>query len=160
MNDLKAFRQALGQFATGVTVVTCSDRQGKHCGITANSFSSVSLEPPLLLWNIAKSSNSLQAYLEAENFAVNVLEQTQKQISTHFAQSNHQIFDGIDFSLSESGAPILPGTLACFECKTLHTHDSGDHYIIIGEVERFTQRSGKPLLFFAGHYAVLGDDSN
>ncbi len=157
MNDLKTFRHCLGHFATGVTIVTCVDGDGKPCGITANSFSSVSLEPPLLLWNIAKSSNSLRAYLGATHFAINVLTREQKDVSKHFAQSNHKIFDGVEYSLSAAGAPILPATLACFECRTTNHHDCGDHYIIIGEVENFKLNGGRPLLFYAGTYAELED---
>lgn len=149
------FRQCLGQFATGVTVVTCRDQDENACGITANSFSSVSLDPPMLLWNIAKSSNSLQAYLNAEYFAINVLTQEQRNISAHFAQSDHRIFDGVEYSISANGAPILPATLACFECRTTDRHECGDHYIIIGEVEKYRLNGGRPLLFFAGDYAAL-----
>ena len=149
-------RDCLGKFATGVTVVTCQGAKGP-CGITANSFSSVSLEPPLVLWNIAKVSNSLQAYLEAEHFAVNVLSIAQIEISHHFAQSDHTRFNGIDYSVSEHGVPLLPGTVACFECRTHQVHDCGDHYIIIGEVERYRSASGEPLLFYGGEYHRHGE---
>ncbi|MGI9261377.1 MAG: flavin reductase family protein [Woeseiaceae bacterium] len=157
MNDSKAFRQCLGKFTTGVTVVTCSDQDGNPCGITANSFSSVSLEPPLVLWNIAKVSNSLEAYLEAQHFAINILSADQEAVSSHFARSDHTLFDDIDFVVSENGAPLLPGTIANFECRTHTIHDCGDHFIIIGEVERFNVEDGNPLVFYSGRYRDLDD---
>ncbi len=151
----RELRNALGRFATGVTVVTCAGGPGL-CGITVNSFSSVSLQPPLVLWNIAKVSNSLQAYLDAEHFAINVLSADQEFLSTHFAMSDHTLWDGIEHTLSDEGVPILPGTLACFECSTHQIHDCGDHYIIIGEIQRFRYVEGEPLLFFAGNYGQMG----
>lgn len=147
-------RQALGKFATGVTVVTCQGSKGP-CGITANSFSSVSLQPPLVLWNIAKVSNSLQAYLVATHFAVSVLAADQQEISHHFAQADHTRFNGIDYAVSEHGVPLIPGVVACFECRTYQVHDCGDHYIIIGEVEKFHSNDDEPLLFYSGGYASL-----
>ena len=155
-DESSELRQALGRFATGVTVVTCQGSEGP-CGITANSFSSVSLEPPMVLWNIAKVSNSLQAYLDAEHFAINVLAADQMSLSAHFAQSDHTLFDGIDFETSDKGVPILPDTIACFECRTHEIHECGDHCIIIGEIERHCFDEGEPLLFFAGEYAGKAD---
>jgi len=154
-SNAKELRHCLGQFATGVTVVTCANDDGQACGITANSFSSVSLEPPLLLWNIAKSSNSLDAYLNAEHFAINILASEQQDLSSHFAKSDHTLFDAVDHVVSDKGVPVLPGTLACFECRTYETHDCGDHYIIIGEIERFRRSDKEPLLFFNGRYAAV-----
>lgn len=149
-------RQSLGKFATGVTVVTCQGSRGP-CGITANSFSSVSLDPPLVLWNIAKVANSLRAYLEAEHFAINVLAADQQALSHHFAQADHTRFNGIEYTLSDEGVPLLPDTLACFECRTFDTLDCGDHHIIIGKIERFRSTDGEPLLFFGGEYRECGD---
>ena len=155
-DDQFDLRQALGRFATGVTVVTCLGDKGP-CGITANSFSSVSLDPPLILWNIAKVSNSLRAYLAAEHFAINVLGADQRDLSHHFAQSDHTVFKGIEYSVSEHGVPMLPDTIASFECRTHEIHDCGDHFIIIGEVERFVSGDGDPLLFFGGDYHLRGN---
>lgn len=152
-------RQSLGRFATGVTVVTCQGSAGP-CGITANSISSVSLDPPMLLWNIAKVSNSLQAYLDAEYFAVNVLAADQEPVSCHFALSDHTLWNGIDFTTSAKGVPILPGTVACFECRTHEIHDCGDHYIIIGEVEQHRSNDEKPLLYFGGEYATVANSAD
>lgn len=152
---MSSLRKCLSKFATGVTVVTCRNADDAPCGITANSFSSVSLEPPLVSWNIAKESNSLQAYLDAKKFAIHVLAEDQGAISTHFARTNHTRFDGIDYSASAAGVPILPNCLALLECSTFQVHDCGDHYIIVGEVDRFSAKSAKPLLFFDGHYDLL-----
>ena len=152
MNDAKALRQCLGKFATGVTVVTCSDAAGNPCGITANSFSSVSLEPPLVLWNIAKVSNSLDAYMNADDFVINVLAEEQLALASNFARSDHTLFDGVEFVVSERNVPVLPGTLATFECSTYQIYDCGDHYVIIGEVTAFRSTDGNPLLFFGGRY--------
>ena len=153
-DDKLDLRQSLGRFATGVTVVTCLGDKGP-CGITANSFSSVSLEPPLVLWNIAKVSNSLDAYLDAEHFAINVLTADQRSLSEHFARSDHTRFQGVDYALSADGAPILADTLAVFECRTHEIHDCGDHFIIVGEIERFQSNDGAPLLFYGGAYREL-----
>jgi flavin reductase (DIM6/NTAB) family NADH-FMN oxidoreductase RutF len=155
MNDGKAFRQCLGKFATGVTVVTCVDAAGNPCGITANSFSSVSLDPPLILWNIAKVSNSLDAYLKAERFAINVLSSAQQSLSSHFAKSDHTTFNGVDYTLSELGVPLLPGTLATFHCRTHQTLDCGDHFVIIGEVTDYHSTDADPLLFYSGTYRAI-----
>ncbi len=155
-NNTRILREGLGKFATGVTVITCPGKGGP-CGMTANSFSSVSLEPPLLLWNIAKVSTSLQAYLDAEHFAVNVLSAEQEALSIHFAQTDRPSFDRIDHTVSATGVPLLRDTLACFECRTHEVHDCGDHYIIIGRVEDFRFNGGDPLVFFAGRYARLRD---
>lgn len=155
MDQLKEFRQCLAKFATGITVVTCADESGRPYGITANSFSSVSLEPRLILWNVAKVSNSLQAFLDAEFFAINILTSEQQELSSHFAKSDHTLFDTVETTRSQENIPLLPDTLACFICKTYKIHDCGDHYIIIGEVVRFESQDAKPLLFFNGRYVTL-----
>ncbi len=149
---MKQLRQALSRFATGVTVVTCSDAAGNPYGITANSFSSVSLEPPLVLWNIAKISNSLQAYLDAKEFAIHVLTSNQRPIAEHFAQTDHSRYEGIDYSFSDAGVPIFPDVLARFDCRTANIFEGGDHHIIIGEVLNFVFDDGDPLLFYGSDY--------
>ena len=150
-------RHCLSQFATGVTVVTCKDALGRPCGITANSFSSVSLDPPLVLWNIAKSSNSLDAFLNAEHYAFHVLSADQEPLSQHFARTDHTRFDRIDYDDSAENVPILPGCIAVLHCSTRETIDCGDHHIIIGHVDRFDVAGGEPLLFFQSRYRSLGD---
>ena len=145
-------RRSLGRFATGVTVVTCCAPDGRACGITANSFSSVSLDPPLVLWNIAKVSNSLQAYLDAEYFAIHVLDAGQQDLAEHFASTDHTRYNGVEHTISGQNVPILPGVLARFDCRTHEIHEGGDHYIIIGEVEAHRAGDGAPLMFFGGEY--------
>jgi 3-hydroxy-9,10-secoandrosta-1,3,5(10)-triene-9,17-dione monooxygenase reductase component len=152
---MKEFRKCLAKFATGVTVVTCADNDGRPYGITANSFSSVSLQPRLILWNVAKVSNSLQAFLDAEYFAINILARDQQELSSHFAKSDHTLFDTVAIDRSEENVPLIPGTLACFQCRTFQIHECGDHYIIVGEVVRFESQDAEPLLFFDGKYASL-----
>lgn len=153
---MRELREGLGRFATGVTVVTCNGAQGP-CGITANSFSSASLDPPLVLWNIAKESNSLQVYLDAKHFAINVLRANQRSLSLHFAQPDQASFDDIEYRSSDDSVPILLDTLACFECHTHQIHDCGDHYIIIGKVGNYRFDGKDPLLFFAGQYTTLAE---
>ena len=153
-----ALRQCLGKFATGVTVVTCRDARGHPCGITVNSFSSVSLEPPLVLWNIARVSNSLEAFVNADAFAINVLAEQQLDVAAHFARSDHRLFDGVEFEDGIGGAPLLPGTIARFECRRHEVHDAGDHYIVIGEIIRHENRDGRPLLFFGGRYTAIAEE--
>ena len=148
-------RRCLGMFATGVTVVTCLDARGRPCGITVNSFSSVSLKPPLVLWNIAKVSNSLEAFLNADVFVINVLAEHQHELATHFARSDHTLFDNVDYGDSADGVPVLPETLALLECRRHRVYDAGDHFIIIGEVERHRSDDGDPLLFFGGSYTAI-----
>lgn len=155
MNGMKEFRRSLAKFATGVTVVTCADDDGKPYGITANSFSSVSLEPGLVLWNVAKVSNSLKAFLDADYFAINVLAADQEDLSRHFARSDHTLFDSVEITRSAENVPLIPGALARFECRTFQVHECGDHYIVIGEVVSFESRDAEPLLFFDGKYSAL-----
>jgi 3-hydroxy-9,10-secoandrosta-1,3,5(10)-triene-9,17-dione monooxygenase reductase component len=159
MDEMKKFRQCLAKFATGVTVVTCTDDAGKPYGITANSFSSVSLEPRLVLWNIAKVSNSLQAFLDAEYFAINILARDQRYLSSHFAKSDHTLFDSVEILRSDENVPLIPATLACFECRTHQIHDCGDHYIMVGEVLRFASSEREPLVFFNGNYRAIDPES-
>lgn len=158
MDDSRQLRDCLGGFATGVTVVTCRDESGRRCGITVNSFSSVSLDPPLVLWNVAKSSNSLDAFVDAEHFAIHVLSREQLAVSVHFAHTDHTRFEGIDFSDSADGVPILADCLAVIECSSHAVHEAGDHYVIIGHVECFHRENTDPLLFYGGRYRRLADE--
>jgi flavin reductase (DIM6/NTAB) family NADH-FMN oxidoreductase RutF len=148
-------RRSLGQFVTGVTVVTCCGSDGSPRGITANSFSSVSLNPPLVLWNIAKVSNSLSAYLDAKHFAIHVLRADQQSFAEHFARTDHTIYNGIDYEISSDNVPILADVLARFDCATEAIHDAGDHHIIVGRVLSHLACRGEPLLFHAGEYLPL-----
>jgi len=155
VQDLKKFRQCLSKFATGVTVVTCTNSSGDCFGITANSFSSVSLEPPLVLWNIAKVSNSLKEFLDAEHFGINILSADQQDESRTFAKSEHNIFDGVEYSLGQNRVPLLNNTLAHLLCRTYDVHECGDHYIVVGEVTGYASVDTEPLVFFNGTYQAL-----
>lgn len=154
--DPRALRNCFGSFATGVTVVTCVAADGEPQGVTANSFSSVSLAPPLVQWSIAKSSSSLAAYLAAKTFAINILTRAQQDLSNHFARSEEGLFATVESTPAANGAPLLPGALAQIECDTEQVIEAGDHHIILGRVTAARHEAGDPLLFFSGGYANLG----
>ena len=158
-SDSRTLRDALGCFATGVTVVTCLDADGKPVGLTANSFTSVSLDPPLLLVCIAKQAASAGAKVGASHFAVNVLQTGQQPASIRFATRHEDRFGPNDWSPGEYGAPVLEKSLGVFECETHGVHDGGDHHMLIGHVvkARF-DASLDPLLYFRGSYRRLHFD--
>lgn len=146
-------RQTLGKFATGITVVTCQAEDGRSCGITANSFSSVSLDPPLILWNVAKRSNSIDAWLAAKHFSIHVLSAEQEALARHFAKTDHKSFERVTHSLSANAVPVLPDVLARLDCETWQIHEAGDHHIIIGRVVHHEAHDGAPLMYFNGSFA-------
>lgn len=146
----RAFRDALGRFATGVTVITTVGPHGP-VGLTANSFAAVSLDPALVLWSPSKTSRRFAAFSKAPFFAVHVLAEDQMDICRHFTQAENH-FAGLDMTLSPEGTPLVGGTLARFECAAEATHDAGDHLIIIGRVLRARFRDGAPLIFARGRY--------
>ena len=148
--DPRVFRDALGQFGTGVTVVTCHTQAGPM-GITANSFSSLSLDPPLVLWSPAKASGRYDAFYNAQYFAIHILAADQAEICMRFARSG-QFPEGLAWSEGEGGTPLIDGCLSRFECQKFAAHDAGDHTIIIGHVTRLCRNSGAPLLFHSGKY--------
>lgn len=150
-----ALRSAFGRFATGVTVITTRDEYGKAEGLTANSFGSLSMDPPLVLWNLQKTSQSLPRFCETDHFAVNVLASSQRSVAEHFARPAKDKFEAITFRAGAGGCPVLPGSLAVIECKTVRYIEAGDHVIFIGEVIRFSERDGKPLIFSGGKYRQL-----
>jgi 3-hydroxy-9,10-secoandrosta-1,3,5(10)-triene-9,17-dione monooxygenase reductase component len=152
--DKRAFRNALGAFTTGVTVVTTRDAAGGDVGLTVNSFNSVSLEPPLVLWSLARSSGSLPAFLKAEHFAVHILAADQEPVSNRFAQRGIDKFAGIELARGEGGVPLLPGCAARFRCRMAFRHEGGDHEIFVGEVLGFEAFERAPLVFHKGGYAV------
>lgn len=155
--DLAEFRRALGQFATGVAVVTALEPTGAPVGLTLNSFNTVSLDPPLVLFSVDRKARSLAHLLEAEGFAINILHSEQEEISNRFARSTATKWDGVEHASGESGAPLLPGSLAQFECRRYAHHDGGDHVIFIGEVTRFRYEPAEaPLIFYRGRYRNLG----
>ncbi len=155
--DPRALRNCFGSFATGVTVVTCLADDATPQGVTANSFSSVSLDPPLVQWSLAKTSSSLDAYLNARTFAINILARSQEALSNHFARSERDLFETVDHNKGGNGAPLLPGALAQIECSTEQIIDAGDHHLILGRVTAARHDSGEPLLFFAGRYGALAE---
>ncbi|MFT3687657.1 flavin reductase family protein [Paenirhodobacter sp.] len=153
--DPRALRDALGQFATGVTIVTTRTAEGQPVGLTANSFASVSLDPPLVLWSAARASMRHQHFAAAQQFAIHVLGAEQEELARHFTR-NGMDFTGIGWQPGAGGVPLLDGVLARFDCVTEATHEGGDHTIIIGRVTRFMQDpQSRPLLFCAGRFVRI-----
>lgn len=144
------FRDALGRFATGVTIVTTAGAQGP-LGFIANSFASVSLDPPLVLWSPARGSSRFAAFAGAQHYSIHVLALDQHPLIARFGRGGAG-FAGLDHDISPEGAPVLPGALARFDCQQQATHDGGDHLIIVGRVLRFALRDGAPLVFSQGAY--------
>ncbi|HLG71127.1 MAG TPA: flavin reductase family protein [Chloroflexota bacterium] len=153
--DPMEFRRTLGCFATGVTVITATDDQGKPRGLTANAFSSLSLEPTLILVCVDHRSDSFPVISQAESFAVNILGEEQREISQRFARKGEDKFEGIGFHAGITGAPVIDGSLAVIECLRHEAYEAGDHTIFIGNVQHIEHGPGKPLLFFRGNYASL-----
>ncbi len=134
--DAAAFKQALSQFATGVTVITTRAPSGQLIGITASSFNSVSLDPPLVLWSLATRSASMPVFRSNSHYVVNVLAASQLDLCTRFATVKGDRFEGVSHARGDSGMPVLDGALAWFECHNRSRYDEGDHVIFVGEVER------------------------
>jgi flavin reductase (DIM6/NTAB) family NADH-FMN oxidoreductase RutF len=155
--DTQALRRALGRFATGVTIVTCRDAQQRPVGLTANSFSSLSLNPALVLWSLRRSSPSLAAFSAATHFAVNVLGEAQVDLSRRFASAVDERFSQGLWSSGLQDLPVLGGSAALFECASVSQQDAGDHVLFIGRVLNFVEAPVPPLLFQAGHYRMLGE---
>ena len=153
-SDSRGFRDALGRFATGVTIVTTLDGAGRPVGLTANSFNSVSLDPPMVLWSLARRSLNLRVFLEAGHFAVNVLAADQRALSDRFARPAGDRFAGVDWEAGTAGVPVLPGTVASFECATDSSIEGGDHVIFLGRVARFRHADREPLIYHAGRYGT------
>jgi flavin reductase (DIM6/NTAB) family NADH-FMN oxidoreductase RutF len=153
--DQRHFRDVMGVFATGVTIITTSVDSVAH-GITANSFTSVSLDPPLMLFCLGKSSTNFDAFMGTDSFAVNILASDQDKLSSHFAMFEGDRFDGTAWTQWETGAPILDGVVAAADCVLEARHDAGDHVIIIGRAVRAESLSdAAPLLYHRGKYAGL-----
>jgi flavin reductase (DIM6/NTAB) family NADH-FMN oxidoreductase RutF len=152
--DPRQLRQALGRFATGVTVITTMTPEGKLEGLTANSFTSVSLDPPLVLWSLQRRALSLSSFLASGSFAVNVLGAHQCGLSRHFATPCADKFETVEYRTGLGGCPLLDESLARFECRTESTVEGGDHVIFIGRVKRASYRDGDPLIYSAGRYCT------
>lgn len=148
----RRLRDAFGCFGTGVTIVTAFDPAGRPVGLTANSFTSVSLDPPLLLFCLDRRSRRAPVFQEASAYAVNVLHAGQEALSTRFARGAEEGLDGVDW-LEENGAPMLRDAMAVFNCRPHAVHDGGDHAILIGRVERLSfDPAQDPLIYFQGRY--------
>ena len=149
----REFRSALGAFATGVTIVTARTPAGELVGFTANSFNSVSLDPPLVLWSLSRQARSMAALSKGSHYAINVLSADQRPLAELFASKGVDRWAGVDFVDGVAGAPLLAGATASFECFNRSRYDEGDHVIFVGEVERCTHRAGAaPLLYHGGKY--------
>jgi 3-hydroxy-9,10-secoandrosta-1,3,5(10)-triene-9,17-dione monooxygenase reductase component len=154
--DSRPLRQALGRFATGVTIVSCHDTAGAFVGLTVNSFNTVSLQPPLVLWSLRCESPNLAAFMAATHFAVNVLAESQVELSRRFAARVADKFAVGAWKPGAYGAPLLAGCAAVFECETASQQLAGDHHLFIGRVLACTETDLAPLLFAAGNYHRLG----
>ena len=154
--DSQQFRRALGRFATGVSVITANPPGYAPFGVTVNSFSSLSLTPPLVLWSLQKNSDTMDAFAIANGYCVNVLAEDQQELSGRFARKGNHDLAEAEFTVGESGLPVLNGVLASFECEIDARHDGGDHIILIGRVVAMRAgEPGRPLLYFDGGYRQL-----
>lgn len=157
--DAREFRNALGTFPTGVAVVTTRAPSGAFVGLTINSFSSLSLEPPLVLWALQLASPSLGAFDRARHFAVNILAEEQVELSRRFASQVPNKFSDLEVHAGLEGLPLIAGCAARLECRAAARHNGGDHVLFIGQVERFEYDARKrPLVFYAGRYHAAGSD--
>jgi flavin reductase (DIM6/NTAB) family NADH-FMN oxidoreductase RutF len=151
-SDLE-FREALGMFATGVTIVTARDAHGVPIGLTANSFNSVSLDPPLVLWSLSRLAGSMPHFSRGSHYAINILAAEQRELAERFSRKVADRFAGVAFREGCGGAPILEGAAAVFECFNRSRYAEGDHVIFVGEVERCERRAdATPLIFHGGRY--------
>ena len=153
-HDARELRNALGRFPTGVTVITTRTPSGKLEGLTANSFSALSLDPPLVLWSISCKSASVKGFVESGHFAINVLAAGQADLSHRFATPNENKFEDLEFKTGFGGSPVLAGVLAVFECAIDKTVDGGDHLLFVGRVHKIAYGVGEPLIFNAGKYCT------
>lgn len=153
--DPKAFRRALGNFATGVTIITTVGPDGEKVGVTASSFNSLSMDPPLILWSSMKEARSCVAFENASHFAVNILSSDQMDMSNHFARQQDDKFAGFDWEEGLGGAPIFPNCAGRFQCETYDKLDGGDHWIFVGKVVAFDDFGRAPLCFHQGSYSMV-----
>lgn len=153
--DTRELRRTFGQFATGVAVVTCRAADGAPVGMTANSFSSVSLDPPLVLWSVERAARSFEAFAAAGHFAFSVLALDQMALSNRFAQAGAAKFADVEWSEGIGGVPLIAGCAARFECRRYATYPGGDHLIVVGEVERFARSERRTLVFADGRYGAV-----
>jgi flavin reductase (DIM6/NTAB) family NADH-FMN oxidoreductase RutF len=154
--DRRAFRDALGCFATGVCVITANPEGREPFGVTANSFASVSLDPPLVLWSLQNDSELFGAWEQTKRYAINILRSDQQSLSGHYAIKGDHLLVDDHYEIGASGVPVMPDTLVSFECEREASYPAGDHLIILGRVLEMTNRhNGSPLLFCSGSYHEL-----
>jgi flavin reductase (DIM6/NTAB) family NADH-FMN oxidoreductase RutF len=153
--DPRAFRSALGCYPTGVAVITAAAADGRRAGLTVNSFASVSLNPPLILWSLFLHSRSMPIFQEASHHCINVLSEAQGALAQHFAQPADNKFEGIAWHAGLGGAPVLEGAIAHFQCRNSDRHYAGDHVIFLGAVEQHHHTAGEPLLFSRGVFRTF-----
>ncbi len=155
MISSEQFRKAMSRFASGVTVLTTRDREGRPHGITVSAFCSLSATPPLILACINKMTGSHYAFIERQSFVVNILSEHQRHISQQFATATEDKFNGTQTSESSSGLPMINGSLVTLECEVVNAHDGGDHTILVGKILQATVADGKPLVYFHGDYKEI-----
>ena len=153
--DAKQFRQALSQFATGVTVITARLPGGQFFGVSINSFNPVSHEPPLVLWSLAHAAASMPAFTAASGYVIHVLAADQIELAQRFARPGPDRFEALSYDLSEQGLPVLAGTVAWFECRHRSSYSEGDHVIFVGEVERCHAHPHRALGFHRGRFIAI-----
>lgn len=158
--DSRHFRNALSQFATGVAIITACLDNGEFVGLTATSFNSVSLDPPLVLWSLAGSARSLPVFMEASHYVVNILGASQAALADRFSRRIPNRFAGVDHTLSAAGCPILTGAAAWFECSNRSRYPEGDHVIFVGQVEHCDVTPQEALVFHGGHYVATHSVTN
>ncbi len=150
----RQFRDALAQFATGVTIICTRREDGRFVGFTANSFNSVSLDPPLIVWSLAGTGSSLAAFECAARYSVNVLAHDQVELARRFSRPHADRFEGVPYRIGAAGAPLIEGCVAWFECRHHAQHRAGDHVLFIGNVDTCERRSGLGLVFHHGRYGT------
>jgi flavin reductase (DIM6/NTAB) family NADH-FMN oxidoreductase RutF len=153
--DSRTFRNAIGRFTTGVAIATCRAADGGRVGLTVNSFNSVSLDPPLVLFSIDRKARSCPLFVAAGHFAINILREDQIWLSKTFASADGPRWEGLALATLETGAPVLSEALATFDCRAVAAHDGGDHVIFVGQVLALNAAEGDPLLYFRGEYRKL-----
>lgn len=153
--DTQAFRSALGKFATGVAIATTVDADGNYYGLTINSFNSVSLNPPLVLFSIDKSARVFQQFSACRAFGISILSTAQENLSNHFAFLQKENFSSVQTYQLQTGVPLIQESLSAFDCELFAAHEGGDHMILIGKVVEFVSQEGNPLLYYNGNYSMI-----
>lgn len=153
--DKDQFRATLGRFASGITIVTVRGADGRDHGMTVSAFTSLSLEPPLVLTCIARNASVFEHVVAASHVGINILAADQEALSRRFASRDGDRFDGVGYAHGHTGVPLLDGALASLECEVRARHDGGDHVIVVGQVEHATVRDGHPIVYYRGGYASL-----